>query len=84
MKEKVWFPKHQHESEIENRQRAMDAMMGVLEQNSVCPACGVSAALHIAAYGTIKLEGRSREEFLELADEIFKDVTRQLSNKPSA
>jgi hypothetical protein len=59
------------------RQRALDAMLEAAKATGVCPACAASGALYLAATAWINSLDRPFEEFMELAEKVFRSTERQ-------
>lgn len=66
---------------FDERQKAMDEMIKVLKDNEICAACAGSAALYVAAQAAIGGMNVPLEEFLSMAETIFKDASQQLQNR---
>jgi hypothetical protein len=59
------------------RQRALDAFLKIAKEIGVCPACAAAGGMYLAATAFINSLGRSREEFMELAEKVWASTERQ-------
>ena len=77
----VDLPKTHIPKGFDERQKALDEMSRVLQENEVCAACAGSAALYVAAQAVIGGMGVQLDEFLAMAKNIFNDVQQQLRDR---
>ena len=63
---------------IEERQRALDAMVDRCQELKICAACAASAGLYLAAMTAQQGMGVDEKEFVAMARTIFRDARQQM------
>jgi hypothetical protein len=71
------FEKAEHDTKsYESRQHALELLQEACEKQHVCAACGASAGMYLSGLAARAI-GYDREQFLQLAVQVWEDLERQ-------
>jgi len=62
---------------LEERQRALNALLRTLAEHRVCLACGCAAGMYVAAIASVRELAVPLAEFLEFAEAVYRNVDEQ-------